>query len=72
MAGFADGWWVEFQLPGLADQVFAEAMVALFVDEVEAGLLVDVACGVQIALRPQGNPGVADLLRERDALVDEG
>ena len=27
MAGFADGWWVEVELPGLADQVFAEALV---------------------------------------------
>lgn len=71
MAGCAGGGRVEIELPGLADEVFAEAVVALFVDEVEAGLLIDVAGGMEIALRPEGDSAVAGLFGEDDALVDQ-
>jgi len=67
----AAGRRVEVQLPGLADEVFAEAVVAFLADEVEAGLFVDAAGGEQIALRPEGDAEVADLFCEGDALVDE-
>lgn len=45
--------------------------MALFVDEVEAGLLVDLAGGVEIALGPERDLQVAGFAGELDALVDE-
>jgi hypothetical protein len=41
------------------------------VDAAEPGLLIQAARCVQVALRPQRDPGVAGLPREPDALVDE-
>ena len=37
----------------------------------EPGILIDLACGDQDALRPQRDPAIAAGLRERDAFGDE-
>src|SRR5260221_8577037 len=62
---------LEAHLPGLADKVLPEAVVTIFVDELEAGLFVEVPGGVQHAVRPEAQPLVAGRAAEGDALGDE-
>ena len=57
------------QLPGLADEVVAEAVVRLAGDEFVARLLVDAACGDEDAVGPQADRAVAGLAREALALA---
>ena len=55
----------------MADEVVAEAVVGIFADEAESGILVDaVGCG-ENALGPEGDLAVACEAGELDALVDE-
>src|SRR5690349_13657240 len=62
---------LQLQLPGLPDEVDAEAVMLLFRDTTEAGAVVDVACRDQDALRPQRDRLVAALAREADALFGQ-
>jgi len=39
------------KLPSFRDKIFAEAMVALFLDYAKAGLVINMGRGVQFALR---------------------
>ena len=43
----------QIQLPGLRHKVFTEAVMGLFVNQPEAGLLVNAVCRGQDALRPE-------------------
>ena len=61
----------QFQFPGLADQALTETAVRLGGDELEPGLLIDLACGDQDALGPQRDPAIAAGFRERDAFGDQ-
>lgn len=60
----------EPQVPGLADELVAEAVVWLVVDEPESRSLAEVASGVKDVAGPEGNPFVAGRSGEADALVD--
>ena len=62
--------WLERELPGLGDEVFAEAVVWLLNDACEAGGRVEVTRGEQVRRRPQRDLLIASGPREPDALVD--
>src|SRR5262245_13271829 len=62
---------LQLELPGLADQAVAEAVVRLLGHQAVAGRFVDVARGLQAAVRPQHDLPVALLAREALAFVDE-
>jgi len=61
----------EIQLPGLAHQICTEAVVLLFLHELEARILIDAARGEQDALRPQRHLAVTPLACALDALLDQ-
>src|SRR3546814_6493506 len=61
----------EVQIPGLADQIVAEAVMALLVDQHEARLLVDAPRGVEHVVGPERDLPVAGAAREADALLDQ-
>src|SRR4030095_9729437 len=61
----------ELQVPGLPDQVVAEAVMALLVHEAIARALVDAPRGHEDAIGPERNLPVARLAREALALGDE-
>src|SRR4051794_6665640 len=62
---------LQIPLPGLADQIDTEAVVLLFLHELEACALIDATRGDQDALRPQRHLAVAPLARILDALLDQ-
>jgi len=62
---------LEIELPGLAYEVLAEAVMGFFADDGVAFTLVDLACGVEDAVGPKDNAAVARVARECGALVDE-
>ena len=43
---------LKFQIPGLADEILAEGMVTLFLDQLEARRLVDAAGGAKYVVGP--------------------
>src|SRR5690348_5740271 len=59
------------QLPGLADQIPAEGVVALLLHQPESGGLIDAPRGGEHIVGPQAKRPVALLARERDASIDE-
>ena len=59
------------ELPGLADEVVAEAVVRLGVRQYIAGLAVDRARGEQVAVGPEHDLAVAGVACETRAGVDE-
>src|SRR5262249_33197806 len=62
----------QLEVPRLGDETFsAEAVVRLFCGKREAGLLVEMARGEELALGPQRDLAVASLPRKADAFVDE-
>src|SRR3954468_21436551 len=61
----------EIALPGLANQILPEAVVLLFLHELEAGALVDAAGRDQDALRPQCHLAVAPIACALEALLDQ-
>src|SRR5437660_682879 len=62
---------LQAELPGLRDQVVAEALVRLLLEQPKADAGVDVARRQQIALRPQPHLAVTGGTREADALVHQ-
>src|SRR5258708_4955130 len=60
---------LQLQLPGLADEVDAKAVMLLLPDAAKPRPLVDSARGDQDALGPQRDRGVAGLPRKADALL---
>src|SRR6185312_4347183 len=61
----------QLQLPGLRDQIFAEAVVALLAHDVEARRLVQAPGRAQLALGPEGDLAVAGPAREPHAFVHQ-
>lgn len=68
-----DGGIRTFRTPGpsLADELVAEVVVWLVVDEPESRSLVEVASGVEDVAGPERDPFVAGRSGEADALVDQ-
>jgi len=62
---------VQHKPPVLSDEVLAEAVVGLFVGELEAGVLVDQPGGYQYVVGPEHDRLVAGAAREAHALVHE-
>src|SRR3712207_5713896 len=59
---------LESQLPALSDEVVAEAVVLLFLHQLEPLFHVDVPGGVEHAVRPEGQGPVTAATGETDAL----
>src|SRR6266511_5078074 len=62
---------VEIEIPVLADQLLAELIVLPAADQLEAGLLVDVAGGDEHAVGPERDLAVARVAREAHAFLDQ-
>src|SRR5207244_11500527 len=62
---------LQAELPGLRDQVVAEALVRLLLEQPKADAGVDVARRQQVALRPQPHLAVTGGTREADALIHQ-
>src|SRR5207253_11296253 len=58
-------------LPGLGDEVLAEAVVLLLAHDTEARRLVQASSRAQLALGPQHDLAVARRAREANALIHE-
>src|SRR5258708_2990843 len=61
----------KLQIPGLADEIDAKAVMLLFLHPLESGARVDAARGDQDALGPQRDRAVAAVFCEADALLDQ-
>src|SRR3989441_11613394 len=61
----------QLQLPGLGDEVLAEAVVLLLAHDAEARRLVQASSRAQLALGPQHDLAVARRAREANALIHE-
>src|SRR5258708_31886430 len=59
------------ELPGFGDEVLAEAAMRFLVDAAEAGLGVQAARRVQLALRPERQRAIAGVARKADAFLDQ-
>src|SRR5580765_3646369 len=62
---------LEGKRPRLRDEIVAEAVMRLLLDEKETGLLVEVPGGIEALVGPEGDLAVARMSREPDALGDE-
>ena len=61
----------QVQFPCLTDQVFAETVMGLFLDEAETGGLVNAVGGGEDALRPEGDFRVTGNAGEADTLINQ-
>src|SRR5437867_12839555 len=61
----------EREIPGLTDEILAEALVAVLGDEPEAGVFVETPRGAEHAVRPERDFPVARAPGEPDAFTDQ-
>src|SRR6266404_3962433 len=66
-----DAQQLQFQLPGLAEEIDAKTMVLLLLDAAKSGALINSARGEEDALGPERDRCIAGLSCEMDALLGE-